>query len=359
MRLARASSAWNDRSASPLERSSRLLRIGDALAALAALRGAGDGTEAQALRARCCFVLGLYARALSIYDSLLAADSRNVSAGLGRARALRFLLRREEAARETERTLSQLEADPDAALAVSRELEAAGDFGRALDVARKAGGQSPEAPGQAAHLLFKLQRLDEARALLEDLLKKNPSDASSRYYLARTLVNPLYSRPDPARSEHLLLENLSENPSDLASLRSIGELFQSQGRHREAAHAFGRLLQLDSLDAAARLQLSQALRNLGELAQATRQREIALDLLAEERERERMETKRNQVPWSGPMRLQVARLAARQGSYQRAWPDLQSAFAITRGGSEAARELAALYRRAGYSPLVPLEGWKP
>jgi tetratricopeptide (TPR) repeat protein len=358
LRLARAKEAWDDSGLSKADRAGRLLRIGDALSARETISGE-TGPVPNEMRGRAELALGNYRAALRWFTEATGGYPDSVAAILGKSRALRFLGRREAAASALESAIQSVQVQTtEAALAVADELDTIGDLQRALAVARTA-GEGREARFLQARLLFKLQRLDDSRTLLESLLEQNPRDSAARFYLASILVNPLYARPDPARSEHLLLQNLEDNPSEIGSLRAIGELLLTQKRFQEAAHAHGRLLQLESRDASSRLQLSRALQGLGSEGEASRQRSLAMGLLADDRARERAEGRRNQEPGSVSARLALATLNARQGNYQRAWPELQAAVALSKAGPDETRALSALYRKAGMSPLFHFEDWRP
>ncbi|MGI8481196.1 MAG: tetratricopeptide repeat protein, partial [Chthoniobacterales bacterium] len=113
-------------------------------------------------------------QALQQYDAALAADSKNITARLGRARVLAALKRQGEAKREYERVLKQ---DP-------RNAEALRGLGR---------------------LQSWRGRQRDAQAQLRDVLHEHPDDAEAAFWLAQ--AQSWMGRPDAAEATlHKLLE---------------------------------------------------------------------------------------------------------------------------------------------------------
>ncbi len=341
--------------------------VGDILSSDEAWRAAlrhspqADPVAEEAL-GRCQLQLGLYTDALHTYQRLLERAPQEAAPYIGLSRAQSALGRNDAAMQTLERAARALSAsDARGHLGIAAEFEQHGDLPRALAETQAAHASAPDNPDIAvslAHLLYDLQRLPEAQRLLEPLVAAHPDNNRARRLLAAILNSPLNPHRDPAQAENQLLQALEQNARDPDALQRLGELYQEQGRYRQAAYIYTTLLQVTPDSAAGRLQLASTYARLGDARTGAQQREIARNLIARDREEERLITLRNQRPTDPRTHLTLARHYLRAGQLFKAFTELQSAYALSRGGPEARAELTALYARIGL-PAPALPGEKP
>src|SRR5262249_34331564 len=132
-------------------------------------------------------------------------------------------------------------------LHIAYEYEQKGALERALAVEQAVRASAPDDPlalKVTAHLLFKLVRLAEARRLLEKLVAEHPEDSGAAIDLAAIVDNPLLPGRDRALAEHMLLQVLQREPTNAQAFTQLGTIYQEQGRYRQAAYVYVRLLQL-------------------------------------------------------------------------------------------------------------------
>src|SRR5205823_14112776 len=80
-------------------------------------------------------------------------------------------------------------------------------------------------------------------------------------------------------AEHHLLTDLQLRPNDAKSLEGLGQLCIEQKRYREAAFAYGNMINVAPEVASARNQLALAYQRLGDPRTAAEQREIGAKLI--------------------------------------------------------------------------------
>jgi len=330
-------------------------RAGDPLTALLAYRRAlaASPEDPRLLHgcARCEAYLGLYAQALESASRQIAADPRNPSGSIVKARALVALDRRDEAARALANAeAAASEAGPAALLALAREHEERGDLGRALALASQAAAASPEVSRAAldrAELLFKLNRFEEARPVLERHAMADPANGEARRYLAALLMSPANPRRDLRRAEHWLVEAIQQNPDDVAALQMLGELCGDSNRPRQAAYVFRLILEKEPDRASARLQLARALARLGDPGAAREQAALAGRLLQRDQREARLVAMRSQRPGDFATRLALGRHYLHWRQFGKALPELEAAHALAPERSEVRAELSRFFAAVG------------
>ena len=346
-----------------LDLAGKAMRAGDLLAAREILRSAAGSSgnpepRVEETLARCELGLGLYEDAATRLERLLSKAPADVRAAAGLSRAQAALGKNVEAVRTLERAARAASgAAPADRLRLVEELERLGDLPAALREARAVLQSSPEdaeAGLTVARLLYLLHRLEEARPLLERLVARFPENGGAAYYLAVLVNNPLLKQREPAVAEHLLLQNVIRDPGDTRSLRTLGELYQEQGRHRQAAYIFIQLLQAAPYFAPARLQLARAYQRLGRTGEAAAQEATAYRLLARDRAEERLKTRVSQHPKDPDPRLALARHYEAAGQFSRALSSYQAAYVLASDRAKFRDALSEFYGKLGLpSPLAP------
>lgn len=101
--------------------------------------------------------------------------------------------------------------------------------------------QRNEAQCEQALAAWKQGQTDEARRLIEQVLQRDPRQATARRLLADMALEQ--GRDDEA--ERLMVKLIEENPADEAALTSLAWLYESQERTEEAQALFQRLEELN------------------------------------------------------------------------------------------------------------------
>lgn len=302
----------------------------------------------------CELQLGLNQQGLQTYRTLVQRAPTYARGYIGLSLAQTLNGQREEAAQTLERASRMLAAsDLSGHLELANEFERQGNLPRAFTEAQavyKTASTDSEAIYAVALLQLKLGQIAEARRLLDGLVATRPEDSAARRWLATCVNSPLQKKPDPALAEHLYLEVLQRNRRDKETCTQLGELYQSQGRFKQAACIYTWLLNVAPDSAAGRLQLARAYTRLGDERTSAEQRAIAEKLLQRDREEARLRPRRNKRPADSQTRLALGRHYARAGQFARALPELQAAYNLAPNAPETQRELAAFYRGVG----VPL-----
>jgi len=344
------------------------LWAGDLLTARAACRAAlrlGPEAEEPIYDAwgHAAFQLGLIEEAQRVYRALIQRAPHAVRAYLGLYRVLSESGRKTEAGGVLESAARSLRPDdvPGRLLLVN-EFDQAGLLLRALQEAedvRKAAPDSPQAILAEATLLFKMNRLDRARPLLESLVAAHPDYAEAHRALADLLDSPLLPNRDRARAEHHYLEAIRRDPNDPGYFEGLAQICFDQERFRQAAYLYIKMLQITPDSVSARQHLAAAYARLGEGRAAKEQGEIARRLAARNREEERMNVLREQRPTDPNVRLSIARRYAANDRLRKALPELQAAACLGADPAQARRERESLYNRIGMNaPPLP-EGVGP
>ncbi len=337
------------------------LRAGDLLTAREELRAGlqlrpeTDSAIYDAL-GRCEIQLGLFKEAQDTYQKLLARAPGQAAGYIGLRRAQGLLGQREAATQTLERGARAVApTDISGRLGIAGEFEMRDELPRALAEAQAARARAPDSAAAtltAAHLLFRLGRLSEARTLLEQMLAAHPDDPLVRRYLATVLDNPLLPQRDPALAEHYLLETLQRNHDDVEACQQLAQFYQDARRYRQAAYMFTWLLALVPDSASARLQLAQAYAHLGNPGLSAEQRTIALRLLARNKEEARLRERHDHRPTDPQARLALARHYLDAGQFAKALVELQSAYCLAPRSPQVRRQLTNFYAQLGV-PLPP------
>jgi tetratricopeptide (TPR) repeat protein len=339
------------------------IQAGDLLSAREGLRAAirlnpqAEPTVYKAL-GLCEIQLGLFAEAAQTFETLISHAPEFAAGYVGLRRAQSLQDQHAAAARTLERGLQAVPVrDVSGRLAMVAELEQRGDLLRALAEAKTVQAQAPTNPDAAlmvAHLLFRLGRLPEARALLEKLLAADNSDHAAHAALGSVLASPLQPKRDLALAEHHFLEALHFSQKDTESCQRLAQLYQEQQRYRQAAYINAWLLAITPDSASGRLQLAQAYARLGDTRNSAEQQQIANRLLERDREETRLMNGSAHRPGDPQTRLALMRHYVRAGQFGKALIEAQAAYCLAPNSPETHRELTALYQRIGVpSPLTP------
>ena len=117
-----------------------------------------------------------------------------------------------------------------------------GQFQKLLDELKAAPG--PQDQGEItllrANALLGLGNIEQARALFESLLSKNPDHAGALLGLARIAV----ATRQMATATQLIAQALSKHPADIDVLRMQGDLLRMQGQNDAALLVYGKILAL-------------------------------------------------------------------------------------------------------------------
>jgi Flp pilus assembly protein TadD len=121
---------------------------------------------------------------------------------------------------------------------------------------------------------YRADRLDEARALYEGILKLRPDHADTLHCLGALAFRQ--SRFED--SVHLIIESLTHNPSNAEAEANLGSALSRTGRQDEALKAYQRALEMDPDRADLRVNTASLLRALDRPAEAAVHYEAALAL---------------------------------------------------------------------------------
>lgn len=298
--------------------------------------------------------LGLAIRAERTYQQIIEQDPQGARGYIGLSRALVIQERRQEATQLLERAWNAVPAASiRERLALVQEWEERGDLPRALQAVQELDRAAPDTPDVTmtlARILFKLQRLPEARQELEALIRVQQDNAPAHALLGAVLMNPLLTERDPARAETSLLIAVQARPDDLASLSRLGQLYMEQGQRLKAANVYTRMLQRAPNLPDARMQLAKAYALMGNPAGSREQTLLARRPLANRLEEERLAVRRDQRPSDAHARLALARYYHRIGDYTRAMAEVQAAVLLQPQSAQTRREFHTLYARLGITP---------
>jgi tetratricopeptide (TPR) repeat protein len=123
-----------------------------------------------------------------------------------------------------------------------------------------------------AHL--ELERYDEAAALLDAVVKANPTNARALFQQARIFIK----RGQLDRAESNITQVLAAFPRDRISLQQLGELYKIKRDYQRAMETFGKILEIDPEDLGAHYNLMLVFRKLGRNDDAKREAKIFADL---------------------------------------------------------------------------------
>ena len=301
--------------------------------------------------------LGLLEDAQKTYQQLISASPEGTAGYLGLSRTLDLLHRRPDAVAALENGISKVPvSDTAGRLEIAKQFETFGDAVRALKEAETARAGAPdnvEAALAVVHLLIKLERPMDARSILDSLTAKNPAAAQAKYQLAVAINSPLYASREPGRVENLLLETIQQAPQDTPAYKLLGQLYHEQGRYRQEAYIYIKLLEQAPDSANARLQLSYAYAKIGDAKAAEQQQQIAKKLLTRDQEAATLLVRAHASPTDPEVHLQLAMHYVEAGMFSRALPELQAAYTLSSASPAIQQGLNLFYQRVEVTPPSP------
>ena len=306
------------------------------------------------LLARCQVELGLFERAKSTCAEAIRRYPSNVLAYVGLSRAFEGLGQTERrAAPLLDAARAIAPSDEAAHIYLATEFDKLRDLPRALEQAKLAVGARPEDPAAeelVAGLLFKLRRFDEARTILEGVLKSNPRDAAAHRILGQILDSPqLPNRDRPAAESHYL-QALKITGPEADTLWRLGQLYMDQGRTKPAAYLFIQVLKLSPNSAAVRAQLARAYEKLGDRQAAAEQTRLSKELLASDTKATELTAERDRKPADPAVRIKLAKFYRSIKQYRLALAEGQAAVSLAPNSADARSELVLEYRSIGLDP---------
>jgi protein O-GlcNAc transferase len=125
-----------------------------------------------------------------------------------------------------------------------------------------------------AEILLRKGMLEEARAQLQDVLRRDPACAKAHYTLA--VVRAAEGSPEDAAGH--FQEALRFLPGEVKTLNGLGVVLERLGRTEEAALCYGEAVRIDPCYQDAQINLALLLKNHGWLCEAERHLEEAIRL---------------------------------------------------------------------------------
>ena len=159
------------------------------------------------------------------------------------------------------------------------EATSRGDYAtQAIDYYKKAYALDPKSPvigERLAEMYWKAQRVHEAEAEAQALLKRNPNDAQTRRLLGhiylRTLGNP-GEATGQSETVNRAVEQFKEvvrlDPNDIESALWLARLYRLQNQHEKAEEVLRGILRNDAENEASLEQLTQLLLDEGKSSEA-------------------------------------------------------------------------------------------
>ncbi len=144
-------------------------------------------------------------------------------------------------------------------------------FARAAELDEK---YRPMALVNRAMANIELERYDEAAAILDQVVKANPTNARALFQQARIFMK----RGQLGEAENNIRQVLALFPRDRISLQQLGELCKIKRDYDGALECFGKILQIDPEDLGAHYNLMLVYRKLGRTEDARREAKIFADL---------------------------------------------------------------------------------
>ena len=158
-----------------------------------------------------------------------------------------------------------------------RQAELSMQFDEALEAYQKALICDPDAEyivRKIPVLLLRLDRGEEAVALLEEYLIKTPADTTIRMLLARVFIG--LGNYSEAENQYRITHQ--QNPSEVSSLLLLSELYLNQTKLAEAEQVLQELLQVDPKSYAAHVLLARIYLNTTRYVEAEVEYEEALKI---------------------------------------------------------------------------------
>jgi predicted Zn-dependent protease len=220
-----------------------------------------------------------------------------------------------------------------AQMALAKQLLRDGQYAAALEELQHRLNDQPDAPHTQLLLgvaLFKLGRLEEARAVLGEAVRA--SDASAGAWLALAQVERELEEPESARSSALRAVALDAENAQAHLL--LGQIERELGLFSEAVDSFRRALEEQGSWRAARRELCRALVDAGRREEAERELELA----------------RRSDPSDAEVCLALGDLLLERGEVQRAALEFKAAGALD------PRQMAVSQRKLAETCLA--QGWQ-
>ncbi|HET6463231.1 MAG TPA: tetratricopeptide repeat protein, partial [Candidatus Krumholzibacteria bacterium] len=158
----------------------------------------------------------------------------------------------------------EIVVDPSVGKDMEKMLTSLGYVSSASTSARPVGHEAVEQKVNMAVVLRKQNRLEEARTMLEAVIKEHPDHVGARTNLARVYVE----QSEFASAEKIYRELIREHPSDLAHYEDLGHTLVRQGKQREAKDVYEQGLKVDPNWTVGMMGKALALKELGESAPA-------------------------------------------------------------------------------------------
>jgi tetratricopeptide (TPR) repeat protein len=158
-----------------------------------------------------------------------------------------------------------------------RQAELSMQFDEALEAYQKALICDPDAEyivRKIPILLLRLDRGEEAVALLEEYLIKTPADTTIRMLLARVFIG----LGNYSEAENQYRITYQQNPSEVSSLLLLSELYLNQTKLAEAEQVLQEILQIDPKSYAAHVLLARIYLNTTRYVEAEVEYEEALKI---------------------------------------------------------------------------------
>ncbi len=158
----------------------------------------------------------------------------------------------------------EIVVDPSVGKDMEKMLTSLGYVSTSSTSARPVGHEAVEQKVNMAVVLRKQNRIEEARTMLEAVIKEHPDHVGARTNLARVYAEA----GEYARAEKMYRELIREHPSDLAHYEDLGHTLVRQGKQREARDVYEQGLKVDPNWTAGMMGKALALKELGESAPA-------------------------------------------------------------------------------------------
>lgn len=158
----------------------------------------------------------------------------------------------------------EIVVDPSVGKDMEKMLTSLGYVSSASTSSRPVGHEAVEQKVNMAVVLRKQNRLEEARTMLEAVIKEHPDHVGARTNLARVYVEA----GEYVRAEKIYRELIREHPSDLAHYEDLGHTLVRQGKQREAKDVYEQGLTVDPNWTVGMMGKALALKELGESAPA-------------------------------------------------------------------------------------------
>ena len=291
-----------------------LVRKGKLADALMQFEQAGaDATalEASANAAKCFYQLGLYLNTIDAAQAALARDASAIDARRWLAAAYYDLGAVAHAVVELEQISREAQNDPRPDRLLGLIAKDSEQYLKAIGHYRESLRRDPNQPdrekllNELAESLVKQNLFDEALITLKDCQRSASAltlEADCQYALGET-----------EKAHDLLSEAITLDPRYVPAKLSKGKLFLDGGQADQAALILKEAVQLDPVSRVAHLQLSQALRQLGQSEKADEELLRSQEIKSLEREFTDLHETAMQQPLDAEVRFRLGELAGQLG----------------------------------------------